>query len=65
MNNFVKIGMASIFLFIVLVSGIQLGKALEAKEPLKPMMAYGLVEKDQVWNRIRVDELGHVLCHKE
>lgn len=27
--------------------------------------SYGYYEKDNVWNRIRVDEHGHVLCHKE
>lgn len=27
-------------------------------------MAYGYVEKDNVWNRIRVDEKGFVMCSK-
>lgn len=27
--------------------------------------AYGFEEQKQVWNRIRVDEHGYVICHKE
>lgn len=30
-----------------------------------PMMAYGLDEKDNSWNRIRVNEKGQVLCVKD
>ena len=28
-------------------------------------MSYGYYEKDNVWNRIRVDDSGRVLCTKE
>ena len=28
-------------------------------------MAWGYEEKSNVWNRIRVDEVGFVMCHKE
>ena len=54
-------------LFAVMVLGIQMGKLIAEREAneLNPVMAYGFLEKDQIWNRIRVDEQGHVLCHKE
>ncbi len=32
--------------------------------PLQPVAALGLNEEKQVWNRIRVDDLGHVICAK-
>ena len=28
-------------------------------------LAWGFQEDKDVWNRIRVDERGYVLCHKE
>lgn len=28
-------------------------------------MAWGYSESNNVWNRIRVDEQGYVLCHKD
>lgn len=45
--------------------GMIIGEILYKNKVLPSAMAYGLYEKDQVWNRIRVDENGHVLCHKE
>lgn len=29
------------------------------------VMSYGYEEKSQLWYRIRVDEKGNVMCHKE
>lgn len=34
-------------------------------EVLKGSMAYGFQEDEEVWNRIRVDVKGNVICSKE
>jgi len=34
-------------------------------EPLNKAMAWGFEEKSNVWNRIRVNESGFVICAKE
>ena len=57
--------------FVIAVAGVTFvcGMAVDAvflsKKDIQPVSAYGLYEKDQVWNRIRVDEKGNVICHKE
>ncbi len=40
--------------------------ALKSTPPqgLQPVAAFGLNDEKQVWNRIRVDDLGHVICAK-
>jgi len=35
------------------------------KLELNTSMAWGFDEANQNWNRIRVDEKGYVICHKE
>ena len=42
------------------------GRELTVKKyELSPAMAYGVDESTQLWNRIRVNEQGHVFCVKE
>ena len=63
MGNYLLLG-ALIVLCVVLgwvVRGI-----MESNQPLQKIaMGYGYEEKSNVWNRIRVDEQGYVMCHKD
>lgn len=52
-----------IFVIFVFIVGMVTGKALDTRERIA--MSYGLYEKDNVWNRIRVDDKGHVICSME
>lgn len=59
-----------IVIFIVYLSvGIGVGYLIRGSSELMgkavPAMAWGYEEKNNVWNRIRVDEQGNVMCHKE
>lgn len=61
----IKIGFVIAGLIGIFVLGMIIGEIVYKNKVLPSAMAYGLYEKDQVWNRIRVDEHGNVLCHKE
>jgi len=66
--NIVEGGMTTKGYIVVLIicMGIagMIGYALR-DVPLYRAMAWGFEEKEQVWNRIRVDAQGYVMCHKE
>lgn len=61
-------GVAIVIAGILFVGGMvverYVGNSVKPTQ-LIPTMAYGYFEKDNVWNRMRVDEKGHVLCSKE
>lgn len=62
--NSASLGWAA--LIITLLFGMLVGGYISnMTQAFKPMMAYGLDEKDNAWNRIRVDSKGHVICGKE
>ena len=60
-----RIGVLILLVGVSFVLGMIIENIVYKNKVLPSAMAYGLYEKDQVWNRIRVDEQGHVLCHKE
>ena len=66
-NGIFALGLLIIAIFI---SGIFIGKLMfgiyDNEKTLTRMTgAYGFDEKSNMWNRIRVDENGNVICHKE
>ena len=71
MNN----ELVALSLILMLIFGVFIGKLVfgvyDTENTLTRMTltrmtgAYGFDEKSNMWNRIRVDEQGHVLCHKE
>ena len=60
--KYVWLGGLIVYMFLVgyVVRGIVEKQTLQL-----PVMAYGFQEDKQVWNRIRVNEQGRVLCAKE
>lgn len=59
-----NVGVVALMIVCVMIGWV--GKGLTYKQPeLKPVMAYGLEETGQYWNRIRVNDKGHVICAKE
>lgn len=59
--NIKKIAIALALFVSGMIVEYVIGKRVQE---LTATMAYGYVEKDQVWNRIRVDEKGFVMCSK-
>lgn len=55
-----------VILAIVCISIGWVGHGLKNKtSEFKPMMAYGINETTQLWNRVRVNDSGQVICAKE
>lgn len=55
-----------IILAVVCISIGWVGHGLKNKSTeFKPMMAYGINETTQLWNRVRVDGEGKVVCSRE
>lgn len=55
-----------IVLAVVCISIGWVGHGLKNKSTeFKPMMAYGINETTQLWNRVRVDGEGKVVCSRE
>ena len=66
MNN----GIVALSLIVMLIFGVFIGKlafgVYDNEKTLTRMTgAYGFDEKSNMWNRIRVDENGNVICYKE
>ena len=56
-------GWIAILIVCFFVSGFFGYLVKASSEPLGKAMAWGYEEKSNVWNRIRVDEQGFVMCH--
>jgi hypothetical protein len=53
-----------LILFCVFVGWVLRG-IIEKGVNLDKAMAWGYNDENNVWNRIRVDTKGYVMCHKE
>jgi hypothetical protein len=57
--------MLSFIMFIIgMGAGDYISKRTQVKVP-EGMLAFGYNEENNVWNRIRVDEFGKVICRKD
>ena len=57
--------MLGIFSILCIMIGWSVRGYVENTNPLGKAMAWGYDEISNTWNRIRVDEKGYVMCHKE
>lgn len=64
MSNTSRVFIICGILISIFIGGF-FGWIMKGEGGLYKSMAWGFEEKSQLWNRIRVDEKGYVLCHKD
>lgn len=62
MSNILMLG--ALIVLCVIIGWTGRGLTYKTIE-MKPAMAYGFEEQSQVWNRVRVNDKGQVVCAKE